>query len=506
MAPMQIRRKLLGFALQSVLVVSIGFALVVSGWMVLARTARPAAPDLSKLSIVSHRGEPLNGVAADLSTVFRKIGKLVKPSVVSLRVVETISAESLGLGRNHPPIPGMEDGLKQRGSGSGFIISPDGYIVTNEHVVGKADKIRVTFDDGRQALAKLVGVDAATDLAVIKVDLTGLTPVTLGDPSEMEQGDWVMAIGAPFGLEQTLTVGVISATGRNLPSSRTNRFAQYNNYLQTDASINPGNSGGPLLNLRGEVIGVNTMILSESGGSEGIGFAIPSDLVERICRKLILEGRVRRGWLGVSLPVQPLTEAQAKSLGLPGTEGALVQDTVGPDSPAARAGLRSGDFIVRFDGMPIRNERELTTKVAETEVGKTVTVEFIRDGQRQQTQVTIDERPAAETAMRPTPKTEAAQDANLLGLKAVPLPADLVSKLRRPEGVLVESVRPASPADEAGLVKGMVLHSLNRRPVRSPEDLAQLTQNLRLGETVVLEVEVQLNGRWEFRFISVNIE
>lgn len=248
------------------------------------------------------------------------------------------------------------------------------------------------------------------------------------------------------------------------------------------------------------------MILSESGGSEGIGFAIPSDLVERICRKLILEGRVRRGWLGVSLPVQPLTDAQAKSLGLPNTEGALVQDTVGPDSPAARAGLRSGDFIVRFDGMPIRNERELTGKVAETEVGKTVTVEFIRDGQRQQTQVTIDERPAAETAMQPTPKTDAAQDANLLGLKVAPLPADLVSKLRRPEGVLVEAVRPASPADEAGLVKGMVLHSLNRRPVKSPEDMAQLTQNLRLGETVVLEVEVQLNGRWEFRFISVNIE
>jgi len=504
---MQIPRKLLGFALQSVFFGLVGFALVVSGWMVLARTARPAPPDLSHLTIVSHRGEPLNGVAADLSTAFRRISKLVKPSVVSIRVVETVSTESLGLGRNHPPIPGMEDGLKQRGSGSGFIISPDGYIVTNEHVVGKAEKIRVTFDDGRQALAKLVGVDAATDLAVIKVDMTGLTPVTLGDPSEMEPGDWVMAIGAPFGLEQTITVGVISATGRNLPSSRSNRFAQYNNYLQTDASINPGNSGGPLVNLRGEVIGVNTMILSESGGSEGIGFAIPSDLVERICRKLILEGRVRRGWLGVSLPVQPLTEAQAKSLGLPHTEGALVQDTVGPESPAARAGLRSGDFIVRFDGMPIRNERELTTKVAETEVGKTVTVEFIRDGRLQQVQVTVGERPAAEAAMqRPTPKTDTSQGTNILGLKVVPLPADLAAKLRCPEGLLVEAVRPASPADEAGLVKGMVLHSLNRHPIRSPEDLDQLAQNLRLGETVVLEVEVQLNGRWEFRFISVNIE
>lgn len=474
--------------------------------MVLARTARPAAPDLSKLTLVSHRGEALSGPAADLSTAFRRIGKLVKPSVVSLRVIETVSADALGLGPNHPPIPGLGDGLKQRGSGSGFIISADGYIVTNEHVVGKAEKIRVTFDDGRQATAKLVGVDPPTDLAVIKVDVTGLTPVTLGDPTEMEQGDWVMAIGAPFGLEQTLTVGVISATGRNLPSSRANRFAQYNNYLQTDASINPGNSGGPLVNLRGEVVGVNTMILSESGGSEGIGFAIPSDLVERICRKLILEGRVRRGWLGVSLPVQPMTEAQAKSLGLPSTEGALVQDTVGPESPAARAGLRSGDFIVRFDGTPIRNERELTTKVAETEVGKTVTVEFIRDGQRQSVQVKIDERPVAETARLTAPKAEIADADNRLGLRVAPLPDSLIPKLRQPNGVVIESVVSGSPADEAGLAKGMVIHSLNRRPVLSPEDLTRLTQNLRPGDTVVVGVEVQVSGRWEFRFVSVNIE
>ncbi|MCS7079971.1 MAG: Do family serine endopeptidase [Chloracidobacterium sp.] len=502
---MSTRRKLFGFAVQSVLVAAVGFALVVGGWMVLARTARPAAPDLSKLTLVSHHGEALSGAAADLSTAFRKIGKLVKPSVVSIRVIETVSADALGLGRNHPPIPGLEGGLKQRGSGSGFVISSDGYIVTNEHVVGKADKIRVTFDDGRQATAKLVGVDPPTDLAVIKVEATGLTPVTLGDPTEMEQGDWVMAIGAPFGLEQTMTVGVISATGRNLPSSRTNRFAQYNNYLQTDASINPGNSGGPLVNLRGEVIGVNTMILSESGGSEGIGFAIPSDLVERICRKLILEGRVRRGWLGVSLPVQPMTEAQAKSLGLPNAEGALVQDTVGPDSPAARAGLRSGDFIVRFDGAPIRNERELTTKVADTEVGKTVTVEFIRDGQRRSVQVTIAERPAVETT-RLSPKTESTNGDNLLGLKTAPLPESLIPKLRQPNGVLIESVVSGSPADEAGLAKGMVIHSLNRRPVMSPEDMTRLTQELRLGDTVVVGVEVQVGGRWEFRFVSVNIE
>jgi serine protease Do len=481
----------------------------IGGWMVIAQTRRSAEPDLSNLRVVKRTEGMPASPAVDLSNIFKRVTKAVKPSVVSIRVVETVSNDLFRNG--HPAVPGMEDGMKQRGTGSGFIISPDGYIVTNDHVVGKADKIEVTLDGGRDVTAKLVGADPQTDLAVIKIDEAGLPPVTLGNPDEMEQGDWVMAIGSPFGLQQTITVGVISATGRDLPSTRTTRYAQYNRYLQTDASINPGNSGGPLVNLRGEVVGVNTMILSESGGSEGVGFAIPSDLVSKVCRKLILEGRVRRGWLGVSLRTKPMTTEEAKAYKLPSNEGALIQDTTSDDSPAAKGGIKAGDFIVTFDGTPVRNEKDLTTTVAETEIGKPVTVELIRDGKPTKVQVTIAERPSnlsQATAAPEKEKNEKPRPSGLLGLTVTPLTPDLASRLkpRQSDGVVIDTVVAGGPSDEAGLRKGMILHSLNKQPVTSPESFQKLLADLKPGSVVIIAVEVQVEGRWEYRYPSIIIE
>lgn len=487
----------------------------IGSWMVIAQTRKASGPDLSNLRVVKRTEGMPAGPATDLSNIFKKVTKTVKPSVVSIRVVETVSNDLFRNG--HPNIPGMEDGMKQRGTGSGFIISPEGYIVTNDHVVGKADRIEVTLDGGREVLAKLVGTDPQTDLAVIKIDENGLPPVTLGNPEEMEQGDWVMAIGSPFGLQQTITVGVISATGRDLPSTRTTRFAQYNRYLQTDASINPGNSGGPLVNLRGEVVGVNTMILSESGGSEGVGFAIPSDLVAKVCRKLIVEGRVRRGWLGVSLRTKPMTDAEAKALGLPSTDGAFIQDTTSEDTPAAKAGIQAGDFITNFNGTPIRNEKDLTTTVAETEIGKSVAVELIREGKPVKVQVVIAERPAALTQPNAAPAEKEKKDGekndkpkprNLLGLSITPLTPDSAARLkpRQPNGVLIEGVIGGGPSDEAGLRKGMIIHSINKQLVNSAEDFERLTADLKPGSVIVVAIEVQIDGRWEYRYPTITIE
>jgi serine protease Do len=486
-----------------------GFAAFMSLRMVFVRHASAPKPDVSHLKIVSHADAQPSNSATDLSNVFRSVCKSVIPSVVSIRVTEQVSAEdSLNLGKAHPAIPGLEDApRRQRGTGSGFLISPDGYIVTNEHVVRKADKIEVTLSDDRTVRGTLIGADAPTDLAVVKIEERGLSPVTIGDPARMEQGDWVIAIGSPFGLSQTITAGIVSATGRDLSGARASRLSQYTRYLQTDASINPGNSGGPLVNLRGEVVGVNTMILSESGGSEGVGFSIPSDLVVKVCRKLMMEGRVRRGWLGVSLRPQSLTSEEAKALNLPSAYGALIQDTVGEASPAARAGIKDGDFIVRFDGKSVRSGRDLTAYVADTEVGSEVQVELIRDGAPVMLRIKIAERDERSVAAGPGAKSEKRTAAP--GISVSPLTPDLVAKLkpRSATGVVVDSVTPGGPAEEVGVRKGQIIHSVNRQPVASPEDFARLTANLSPGSVIALQIEAQIQGdAWELRYVTITLE
>src|ERR1044072_10051047 len=273
---------------------------------------------------------------ADLSRTFIGVAKQVKPAVVNIDVVEKAKrSSSMRLPDGFPQIPGFPDSQprRQRGTGSGVIISADGYILTNNHVAGDAEQINVKLADGREFKAKRIGTDQETDLAVIKIEAQGLTFAKLGNSDSLEQGEWVNALGSPFGLEQTMTAGIVSAIGRDLGAGA----GQFTHFIQTDASINPGNSGGPLINMQGEVIGINALIFSQSGTSSGIGFAIPSNLANKVYAQLIKSGKVTRGYLGVYL--RPVTPALAKAIGYEGTDGAQVQDITKEDSPADRAGL-----------------------------------------------------------------------------------------------------------------------------------------------------------------------
>jgi len=276
--------------------------------------------------------------------------------------------------------------FQQRGQGSGFIISKDGYILINNHVVGDADLIKVKLSDGREFKAKVIGTDPQSDVAVIKIDATNLPVLRLGDSDKLEVGEWVIAIGNPFGLSQTVTVGVVSAKGRSRIG-----INDYEDFIQTDAAINPGNSGGPLVNIHGEAVGMNTAIFSRSGGYMGIGFAIPINMAKAIKDQLLKKGKVTRGWLGVV--IQDIDEELAKSFGLEKTEGVLIAE-VSEGSPAEKAGLKQGDIILRLNGKKVDDLGELRNKIALTAPGTKVKLEVLRENKRRTIQVTIGEQPA----------------------------------------------------------------------------------------------------------------
>jgi serine protease Do len=327
---------------------------------------------------------------AELSRAFVNVAKRVKPAVVHITIGagvrrQTSFDEPDGATPSDPPsdppLNPVQSPYARRGTGSGVIVSPEGYILTNNHVAGAAADIRVRLYDGRQFNARRIGTDAETDLALIKIEAQNLPYASLGDSSRMEQGEWVIALGSPFGLEQTMTVGIVSATGRQFGGT-------YDNYIQTDASINPGNSGGPLLNMKGEVIGINTMIYSRGGGSEGIGFSVPSNTAKSVQEQLLRNGRVSRGYLGVTL------QDSETAVG-----GALVAELTS-GGPASGAGLRNGDRIVEFDGKPVKSTRQLTEIVAYTSAGKTVKLKFVREGREQSTSITLAERPGRSAASR----------------------------------------------------------------------------------------------------------
>jgi len=439
--------------------------------------------------------------AVELSTSFREVAKAVKPAVVYVDVIESADNSKRS---EFFSFPGQ--GVPRReGAGSGFIVTEDGYILTNNHVVGNASKISVTLADGKKSNAELVGSDAETDIAVIKIDGRNLPISVLGDSDTLEQGDWVLAIGSPFGLQQTLTAGIVSATGREL------RQSQYNHYIQTDASINPGNSGGPLVNMQGEVVGINTMILTGgpmSQGNIGIGFAIASNTAREVFKKLVRDGRVSRGYLGVQ--VLNLDESKAHALRLEPNSGVFVGEVPDPNSPAGKAGIRPKDVITAFNGKPVKAARDLTDTVAATPVGQTARVDFIRDGQPQSVNVQLVERPKDVNA-RALPSGEGDDEDEggsiqhgRLGIQGRTVTPEIIQdmrlKLKNPTGVFVVSVQSGSPAADAGLTHGDVIHRLDQAEVTTVEELAQSVKALRPGEYML---EVERSGRTLFLTLTI---
>ncbi|MBF0429144.1 MAG: DegQ family serine endoprotease [Magnetococcales bacterium] len=368
--------------------------------------------------------------------------------------------------------------FQTRSLGSGVIIDEAGFILTNHHVVAEADEIQVRLADEREFPATVVGRDAKSDLALIQIKTEGKLPVaTLGDSDNAEAGTWVVAIGNPFGLEASVTVGIISARGRSIGNG------PYDNFLQTDAAINPGNSGGPLFNLQGEVIGINTAIFSRSGGNMGIGFAIPVNMAKSIVTQLRNSGKVTRGWMGVR--IQTITKELADALGLGAQRGALVA-SVEPKSPAEAAGVLAGDVIVKFDGHDVGRMKELPAIVAETPVNKKVVMEVIRNGAVKNLDVVVK-------MLEEDNDTKAAvtkgNDNNLLGVTVQALTAEWKDRLglrADADGVLVSAVANGSAAEQAGVQSGDLILEINRKPVKNLSAFRAVTDKLEPGQTVLL--------------------
>jgi len=363
--------------------------------------------------------------------------------------------------KQQPP----QRGPRQRSLGSGFIIAPDGEILTNNHVVENADEIIVRLDNGKEYKATLLGKDAKTDIALLRIDnVADLKAVTLGDSDRLRVGEWVMAIGNPFGLDHTVTSGIVSAKGRFIGAGN------YDDYIQTDAAINPGNSGGPLLNLRGEVVGINSAIFSRTGGNIGIGFAVPINLAKELVPQLKDKGKVTRGWLGVL--IQKVTPDIAQSLGIDEAHGALVADVV-KDGPALAAGLKVGDVIVEFDGHPVHDSNELPLMVARTAIGKTVAVKVLRDKDTKEMQVTIAELKDEDVA-----SAGGKGEGEKLGLTVQTLTPEIAQDLGVTDvkGVVVTAVEPGGAAEDAGLRRGDIILEVNRQPVEDVGDYRKLVQ------------------------------
>ncbi len=435
---------------------SLAVALVCGGFAIARESQNTTVP-------VQARTGDLGSASRASLPAFADLAERVSSAVVNIKVtaVARTNLPDESYGENFPfpgyrsPVPQQSPEFRRQGSGSGFIIRKDGLILTNNHVVEKAQEITVTLSDKQQYKARILGRDQKTDLAVIKINpKAALATASLGNSDELRVGDWVMAIGNPFGLSNTVTSGIVSAKGRTIGAG------PYDDFIQTDASINPGNSGGPLFNMAGEVVGINTAIFSQSGGNIGIGFAIPVNLVKNLVPELETKGTVTRGWLGVS--VQPVTPDLARSFNLDKEHGALVGD-VTAQGPAQKAGIQRGDVIVSYDGKKIQETASLPALVAATPVGKTVAVEIVRDGKMKSVNVTIarlDEQTAALD-----PQQEKGEWG--LALQDIRPEQRRTMNLTGNEGVLVTSVVPGSPAANANIQAGDVILQVNRAPVNS---------------------------------------
>ena len=407
------------------------------------------------------------------------------PAVVHIAVSKEARKVSGHMFRNLPnqddlppffrnfPMPQMPDEGPSQGLGSGFIVSPDGIVLTNAHVVDGADTVVVTLTDKREYTAKVLGKDKTTDIAVLKIDAKDLPVVAIGDPAGTRVGEWVVAIGAPFGLDNTVTAGIVSAKGRSLPGDAAVPF------IQTDAAVNPGNSGGPLFNLKGEVIGINSQIFSRSGGLQGLAFAIPIDVAMDVKDQIAHNGKVTHGRLGVS--IQEVNQSLAETFGLSKPGGALVGSVV-KDGPAAKAGIEAGDVILKFDGKTITRSADLPPMVAKVKPGSTVALELWRDGKAKNVTATIGE--LRDSAAVVADASDAAAQGKL-GVAVRALSPEERKAADGVSGVLVEDV--AGAAEKAGVRPGDVILAVNNTKVKSPEHLQELVG--KAGKTIALLIQ-----------------
>jgi serine protease Do len=453
------------------------------------------------------------GHLTDLSNAFKDVTTAIKPSVVNIRSVRKINMNNQGRrlpfrGQNPQfespfgddlferffgqPFDSNPRGQQfvQRGMGTGVIVSEDGHVITNNHVIDQADEITVTLSDNRTFDATVVGTDEKTDVAILKIDAPELTPAEFGDSDAISVGDWVVAMGNPFGLTATVTAGIVSATGRANVG-----IAEYEDFSQTDAAINPGNSGGPLVSLDGRVIGINTAIATRTGGYQGIGFAIPINMVKQIMDAIVKDGKVVRGWLGVS--IQNLTQDLANSFNFDGTRGVLIGD-VSPNGPADEGGMKAGDIIVKFDGKSVDDMNQLRNRVAATRPGETVEVEVSRDGKKKTLDIKIGE---LETQSLATRGGQASPEN--LGMQLQNLTADMAAQLgleSTESGVVVTRVDPAGVAEDAGIRPGDIVLSVGSDAVNTVSDFKEAMAKHNLDEGVRLRLKT--GGVQRFVFLK----
>ena len=463
------------------------------------------------------------GVPPSMAQGFSEIVKKVTPAVVNIAV--TGGGEGGGRGRRPLPPgpfggpPGEEPpggelptpppmpppgphGRPDQSAGSGVIVDSNGYIVTNNHVVEGATQITVTLSDRREFSAKIIGTDPKTDLAVIKIEVKDLPALKWAEYEKLQVGDLVLAIGSPFGLSSTVTLGIISALGRGNVG-----IADYEDFIQTDAAINPGNSGGALINMNGDLIGINTAIFSRTGGSEGIGFAIPSSIALDIVESLQKTGKVVRGWMGVA--IQEITPALAKSFKLPEQrKGVLISD-VNENGPSYEAGIKRGDVVIAFNGKDVQSVSQLRNLVARTMVGKDAQVKILRDGREQTLNVKVAERPSDEMLAKkePAPKeptdTIKPPDNVLAALRIQALDPAMMSQMNIPAkttGVVIASVEAGSSAEAAGLQRGDVIQEVNHEVVKTLDDYQKAANKIKKDELAVLLLSRQGNNL----FVAVN--
>jgi serine protease Do len=479
---------------QNILLLLTGGALVLAGMAISQRPEAAAVPPLPK--------------ADDLSNAFRQIAAEAIPSIVSIESVtkgKRVQAQASPFDDNSPlkdffrNDPQLEELFKNRGprgmvtpprqsAGSGFIINADGTILTNSHVVRGADEIKVRLHDGREFIARDVKMDPRTDVAIMKIDAPDLKPIRLGDSRAVEVGDWVLAIGSPFGLDMSVTAGIISAKGRN-------RITERADFLQTDAAINPGNSGGPLISMRGEVIGINTAIATESGGYDGIGFAIPTHIAGWVSDQLISNGEVKRGYIGTQ--IQAVDATTARRFNVKVNEGVMVNSVL-PGSPAEKAGLEPGDVILNLNDQKIESPSSLQGVVEQLTIGRSYPLEILREGKRTKLTVTIEQLPKDVSTLR---RGESNDDTSGLkfdkyGLELRTLTKDLAKQfgLKAAAGLVVTAVEDGSVAEQSGIKAGDMIEKAGGRSMNSIEDYEKAKTDFAGGDGLVLNVR-SANGR-----------